>query len=107
MASAPAPRRGWAETLRVVVPALLSLLVAILRGEVARRVRANLTVSRHPKEGGGGGEDEAYPGGGGAAKKAGGAKAKKAAKRAAAAEKSANKAPAASLEDEVDADFFG
>ena len=55
MASAPAPRRGWAETLRVVVPALLSLLVAILRGEVARRVRANLTVSRHPKEGGGGG----------------------------------------------------
>ena len=55
MASAPASRRGWAETLRVVVPALWSLLVAILRGEVARRVRANLTVSRHPKEGGGGG----------------------------------------------------
>ena len=55
MASAPAPRRGWAETLRVVVPALWSLLVAILRGDVARRVRANLTVSRHPKEGGGGG----------------------------------------------------
>ena len=55
MASAPAPRRGWAETLRVVVPALWSLLVAILRGDVARRVRANLTVSRHPKAGGGGG----------------------------------------------------
>ena len=39
----------------MVVPALWSLLVAILRGDVARRVRANLTVSRHPKEGGGGG----------------------------------------------------
>jgi RNA exonuclease 4 len=45
------------DTLRVLIPALWSLFVAILRGDVARRVRSNLTVSRHPKEGGGGGSN--------------------------------------------------
>ena len=54
MSPPPTPPRGWVATLRVLLPAMWSLFVAMARGDVARVVRSKLTVSRVGGGGSGG-----------------------------------------------------
>ena len=47
--------RAWMKALSVLIPAVWSLLLAMCRGKVARRVQEKLTISRSSRRSGGGG----------------------------------------------------